>query len=74
MENAGLHRGKARGGDLHMTSGHCWTTGDLYRFNVDCEASSGLYGLAEGAFGTAGNVSGLDVMTGNVILFLPRSK
>jgi len=23
-------------------------------FNVDCEASSGLYGLAEGAFGTAG--------------------
>ena len=25
-----------------------------YRFNVDCEASTGLYGLAEGAFGTAG--------------------
>ena len=27
------------------------------RFNVDCEASSGLYGLAEGAFGTAGKGS-----------------
>ena len=26
----------------------------ICRFNVDCEASAGLYGLAEGAFGTAG--------------------
>ena len=56
MENDGLDRGKVGGGVLHMTSGHCWTTGALYRFNVDCEASSGLYGLAEGAFGTAGKV------------------
>lgn len=29
-------------------------------FNVDCEASSGLYGLAEGAFGTAGGADGGD--------------
>lgn len=27
-------------------------------FNVDCEASAGLYGLAEGAFGTAGGSGG----------------
>lgn len=27
-------------------------------FNVDCEASAGLYGLAEGAFGTAGGDDG----------------
>lgn len=27
-------------------------------FNVDCEASTGLYGLAEGAFGTAGGADG----------------
>jgi len=27
-------------------------------FNVDCEASTGLYGLAEGAFGTAGGAGG----------------
>ena len=31
------------------------------RFNVDCEASSGLYGLAEGAFGTAGKGKTLSV-------------
>ena len=30
------------------------STGHICRFNVDCEASAGLYGLAEGAFGTAG--------------------
>lgn len=29
-------------------------------FNVDCEASAGLYGLAEGAFGTAGGSEGGD--------------
>merc|ERR1719245_2296640 len=29
-------------------------------FNVDCEASAGLYGLAEGAFGTAGGAEGGD--------------
>ena len=26
----------------------------VLRFNVDCEASAGFYGLAEGAFGTSG--------------------
>ena len=30
----------------------------VLRFNVDCEASAGLYGLAEGAFGTAGGDDG----------------
>ena len=28
------------------------------RFNVDCEASESLYGLAEGAFGTSGLSAG----------------
>ena len=26
----------------------------LLRFNVDCDASAGLYGAAEGAFGSSG--------------------
>ena len=30
---------------------------NISRFNVDCEASAGLYGLAEGAFGTAGKTT-----------------
>ena len=30
----------------------------ILRFNVDCEASSGLYGLAEGAFGVVGSDGG----------------
>jgi len=32
-------------------------------FNVDCQASAGLYGLAEGAFGTAGGSGDGDVGT-----------
>ena len=31
---------------------------NISRFNVDCQASAGLYGLAEGAFGTAGGSGG----------------
>jgi len=34
------------------------STMSVSRFNVDCEASTGLYGLAEGAFGTAGGDDG----------------
>ena len=32
----------------------------LLRFNVDCDASAGLYGAAEGAFGSSGGGSDLD--------------
>ena len=35
----------------------------FHRFNVDCQASTGLYGLAEGAFGTAGGSGDGDVGT-----------
>ena len=35
-----------------------YLTNYILRFNVDCEASTGLYAAAEGAFGTAGGEYG----------------
>ena len=47
----------ATGGQCLLSKFNCLTLTCL-RFNVDCEASEGLYGGAEGAFGTAGGSGG----------------
>ena len=55
---------------IYQFINHSWgvITGAISRFNVDCEASSGLYGLAEGAFGTAGNLGLLSVLPYPVVI------
>ena len=43
---------------------HLWLPILFFRYNVDCDAAEGLYGLAEGAFGVEANAPDADGQSG----------
>ena len=43
---------------------HLWLPILFFRYNIDCDAAEGLYGLAEGAFGVEANAPDADGQSG----------